>query len=326
MEYHRLRRPLPLILIFLFVAVAVVDLFQKLNEEPLPPPEIAGAAIPRFEVLEPVIDFRTNGGDADIEILPVPEVENGQWSAPEIRGIWAKGANAEFQLELAAGGHRTLIFECLPASGKRPVSIFHLTINGIDCGSTELAAEWKRYRVVLPEGVVRPGSNNFALRFPDRDPAARVRRALLIRKLGWFFDESVGVEALDRPPPISIDLEADRIKIRRSGILELPIVLDDRTDALQMRYRFSAGAGRADLVVEQDGNGGYNDAMGASMRSDDGISGRVRIPLHGRRGAFVIRIRTELERSGAQLLLSSLRLVEEGDPTLRPGARDSPPD
>ncbi|MCJ7754448.1 MAG: hypothetical protein MUP13_07765, partial [Thermoanaerobaculales bacterium] len=144
MEYRRLLRPLPLILIFLFVAVAVADLIQKLTEEPPPPPEIAGTAIPRFEVLEPVIDFRANGGEPTVEILPIPEVEKGQWSAPKTQGIWAKGAAADFQLELAAGGHRVLILECLPASGKNPVRIFQLTINGVDCGSIELAAEWKR--------------------------------------------------------------------------------------------------------------------------------------------------------------------------------------
>jgi hypothetical protein len=312
-------------LIFLFVAVAVADLIQKLTEEPPPPPEIAGTAIPRFEVLEPVIDFRANGGEPTVEILPIPEVEKGQWSAPKTQGIWAKGAAADFQLELAAGGHRVLIFECLPASGKNPVRIFQLTINGVDCGSIELAAEWKRYRLVLPEGVVRPGSNRVDLRFPDRDPAARPRRALLIRKIGWFLDDSVDVEDLEGPRPVSVDLDANRVNIRRSGILEIPVVLDERTDALQMRYRFPSGAGRADVVVEQSEDGGHDEAMRATMRPDESSAGRVRIPLHGRRGPFVIRIRADLEPSGSQLLISSLQLIEEGDPTRRPWAANPPP-
>ncbi len=121
MEYRRLLRPLPLILIFIFVSVAVADLVQKLTEEPPPPPEIAGSAIPRFEVLEPVIDFRANGGEPSVEILPIPEFEEGQWSEPESQGFWAKGSAADLKLEFATGGHRVLILECLPASGKNPV-------------------------------------------------------------------------------------------------------------------------------------------------------------------------------------------------------------
>ena len=203
--------------------------------------------------------------------LPIPELVRGQWSARKSQGVWARGAAADFRLELAAGGHRVLILECLPASGKSPVRTFYLTINGIDCGSVELASEWKRYRLVLPEGVVRPGSNRVDLRFPDRDPAARPRRALLIRKLGWFLDDNVDVEVLDGARPVSLDLDAERVTFHRSGILEIPVVLDDRTDALQMRYRFPSGAGRADVVVEQSKGGGVglDDAMRATMRPDD---------------------------------------------------------
>jgi len=325
MEYRRLLRPLPLILIFLFVAVAVADLVQKLTEEPPPPPEIAGAANTRFDAFEPVIDFRANRGDAAVEILPIPEFERGQWSDPKSQGAWAKGAAATFRLDLAAGGHRVLILECRPASGKNPVQKLHLTINGIDCGSIELKPEWKRYRLVLPKAVVRPGSNRVGLLFPDRNPAARPRRALLIRKLGWFLDKNVDVEVLNGARPVSLDLDAERVNIRRSGILEIPVVLDDRTDALQMRFRFSSGAGRADVVMEQSQDGIIDDAMRAAMRPTDKNSGRIRIPLHGRRGPFVIRIRADLEPFGSQLLISSLRLVEEGDPTRRPWAASPPP-
>jgi len=327
MEYRRLLRPLPLILIFLFVAVAAADLVQKLTEEPPPPPEIVGPAIPSFVSKEPVIDFRLARGDPAVEIRPIPEFPQGQWSAPKPQGVWARGAAAEFRLELADGGHRALILECLPTSGKNPVATLHLTINEVDCGSLELESEWKKYRLVLPEGVVHPGSNRIVLRFPDRDQAAPPRRVLLIRKLGWFLGDNVDAEVLDGARPVSLDLHAERVNIRSSGILEIPVLLDDRTDALQMRYRFLSGAGRADVVVEQseDGGVGHDDAMTATMTPDDGNSGRIRIPLHGRRGSFVIRIRADLETPGSQLVISSLRLVEEGDPTRRPWAAIRPP-
>jgi len=324
MDYRQLLRPAPFLLIFLFAAVAVGDLVQKLTEEPPPPPEIAGIAIPRFEALEPVIDFRLEGGDPAVEILPIPELGQGQWSAPKPQGVWTRGAVADLRLEFAAGGHRHLIMECLPTSGKRPVGSLRMTLNGLELGVIDLVPGWHRYRIALPEGAVHPGPNRVVLHFPDRGPAERLRRALLIRKLGWFFDDDLGVEDLDVPHPVSLALDAERVTIRRSGILRLPIVLDDRTDALQMRYRFSSGAGRAELVVEKSGDGseGPSEILRASM---SGISGRIRVPLHGRRGAYVVRIRADLETPGSQLLISSLRLVEEGDPTRRPWAANPPP-
>jgi hypothetical protein len=327
MEYRRLLRPLPLILIFVFVAVAVTDLVQKLTEEPPPPPEIAGVAIPRFDVLEPVIDLRLPGGDPEVEILPVLELVQGQWSAPKSHGVWSRGAVAEFRLELAAGGHRVLSLECRPTSGKRPAGSLQVTVNGLDLGVVDLVPGWQRYHLALPDGAVRPGSNQVALRFPDRDPEERPRRVLLIRKLGWFFEENVDSDVLDGSHPVSVDLDAERVNIRRSGKLEIPVILDDRTDALQMRYRFPSGSGRAEVAVKQseDGGVGLDDSMRASVSAEEQSTGRIRVPLHGRRGAFVIHIWADLGSSGSQLLISSLRLVEEGDPTRRPWAANPSP-
>ena len=327
MDYRQLLRPAPFLLIFLFAAVAVGDLVQKLTEEPPPPPEIAGIAIPRFEALEPVIDFRLEGGDPAVEILPIPELGQGQWSAPKPQGVWTRGAVADLRLEFAAGGHRHLIMECLPTSGKRPVGSLRMTLNGLELGVIDLVPGWHRYRIALPEGAVHPGPNRVVLHFPDRGPAERLRRALLIRKLGWFLDDNVDVEILDDVRPVFLDLDAERVNILRSGTLEIPVVLDDRTDALQMRYRFSTGSGRADVVVEQseDGGVGLDDGMRATMSAQEKSRGRIRIPLHGRRGSFVIRIRAYLETPGSQLVISSLRLVEEGDPTRRPWAAIRPP-
>ncbi len=327
MDSGRLLRPLPLVLIFLFAAVAVGDLVQMMIEEPPPPPEIAGTTIPYFEALEPVIDFRSDGRDLAVEIRPIPELARGQWSAAKPQGVWARGATAEFRLELAAAGYRELIVECQPASGNRAVGTLRLNVNGFDLGVVDLVPGWHRYRFVLPGGAVHPGSNRVILDFPDRDPTERPQRALLIRKIGWFLDDDVGVDVLDGGGPVSLDLSAERVSIRRSGVLEIPIVLDDRTDALQMRYRFRFGSGRADVVVEQseDRGVGQDHTMRATVSADEKSAGRIRVPLHGRRGAFVVRIRADLGLAGSQLLISSLRLVEEGDPTRRPWAANPRP-
>ena len=119
-----------------------------------------------------------------------------------------------------------------------------------------------------------------------------------------------------------------RATIRRSGVLEVPLVLEDRSDALQMRYRFSSGIGRAEVKVvqSQSARTGAGDVVSTSVSADLKASGRIRIPLHGRRGAYILRIRAELDVPANRLLISSLRLVEEGDPTRRPSAAGSRPD
>jgi hypothetical protein len=189
MDIRRLLHPLPLFLVFLFVAVAVGDLVQKLTEEPPPPPELVGFAIPRFEALEPVIDFRPDLGDLPVEIRPVPELTQGQWSDPRRSGVWARGPAAEFMIDLAAGGHRVLILDCMPTSGKRSARAVHLAMNGIDCGGVALEPGWMKYRFALPAGATRAGPNRLAFSFPDPGEAKRKPRQLLVRRLGLFLED-----------------------------------------------------------------------------------------------------------------------------------------
>jgi hypothetical protein len=321
MEYRSLLRPLPLILIVLFVAVAVGDLVQNLGQEQLPPPGISGAGPPSFVALEPVIDLRADHEDSAVEIGPRPALVPDQWSKPGRRGVWAMGAVVHLELELAAGAHRVLVLECRPAGGKRPVRSLRLKINGVDSGEVTLEPGWSRYRIVLPEGAVGPGRNHVVFSFPDREVTQRLSRALLIRRFGWFFDRDTGIGAIDADRPVTVDFDSERVTLRRSGTLDVPFVLDDRTDALQMRYRLPSGGGRAEIEVRSlNAGAGADDGMQQQVAGERQISGRVRFPLHGRRGEFALRIRARLPSPDDRLLISSLRLVEEGDPTRRPWA------
>ncbi len=323
---RRLLHPLPLALIILFVAVAVADLVRSLTEEPLPPPEVVGTQTVRFVALEPVIDLRPDRQDLSIQIQPIPEFAGAQWSVRGQSGVWAKGAEAEFSIDLTTGGHRELVFECAPAAGKRVARKVRLTVNGIDCGETSIEPGWQRCRLPLPEGSVRSGRNTFRLDFPDRQDAKRVRRTLAIRKLGLFFDREIEVDRLSAPTPVTVDFASERVSMRRAGVLEIPLELEDRTDALQLRYRFNGG-GRVTVEVAQRESGqvGLDEAMRQSFDAADEPTGRIRIPLHGRRGSYRLSIRADLPAADDRLLISSLRLVEEGDPTRRPWAAGPPP-
>jgi hypothetical protein len=308
----------------LFAAVAIADLVDKLTEEPPRPPELAGASVPRFEVLEPVMDFRPERENRELDVRPIPRLTPGQWSAPRRSGVWARGPQSGLTVDLVSGGHRVLILECMPPKRNGAARSVRLSVNGADCGGVSLEPGWGRYRFTLPDGCCRAGDNSVVLSFPGAEQREKKRRQILVKRLGWFFDENTEVGALDAAVPVSLDFETERVTIRRSGTLEVPLLLEERTDALQMRYRFSSAVGRADIqVAKSEEQGTVSDVvLRESLTAGDQAPGRVRVPLHGRRGAYILRIRAELAATGDRLLIWSLRLVEEGDPTRRPWATD----
>jgi hypothetical protein len=319
MDPRDLLKPLPFVLVLLFLAVAVGDLVQTLTEEPTSQEDGKPLAL-RFQPEEPILDFRASDESPTIEILPIPEFESKQWSAATPRGVWAKGKSAELTIDLAAGGHRNMILDCLPGGGKRPVRSVHLTVNQVDCGEVTLHSGWGSYRIKLPHGALRSGPNRLVFSFRDRADARKSRRALLVRRLALEFDDDWGGELPEKSRPIVFDGGTERIVLGVAGTLEIPLHLNDRTDALRMRYRFSSNLGRAEVAVVQvrGEDAGVHDAVKTSVSARGKLSGNVRIPLHGRRGAYVLRIRGAPGEPGSRLLISSLRLIEEGDPTGRP--------
>ena len=312
-DLRPLLRPVPLFLVFLFVAVAIVDLVHSLRETPEQPPALLRHGIVRFEELNPVIDFRPQPPDPEVVYKPEPKLIGRKWSQPERRGVWATKDGATLKLDVAVGGHRVMILDCLPAGGRRPIRSLLVKVNGRRCGTVNLAKGWGRYRVVLPNNAIRPGSNRFVFEFPDADRARTRRRYLLVRRLGFFLDESVGDGAVLRRHPVSVDLAEGAVSFSASGILEVPFTVDARIDALKLRYRFNKAGGRAEVVVGRpQGSGVGRDADSHhSVSADRKLGGRLRIPLHGRRGGFVFRIRVDLNLQPARLNLTSLGLVKE---------------
>ena len=312
-DLRPLLRPFPLFLVFLFIAVAIVDLVHSLRETPDQPPALLRRGIVQFEELNPVIDFRPHPPDPEVVYKPEPKLIGRKWSQPERRGVWARKDGATLKLNFAVGGHRVMILDCLPAGGRHPVRGLVVKVNGRRFGTVHLAKGWGRYRVVLPKNAIRPGSNRIVFGFPDADRARTRRRYLLVRRLGFFLDESVGDGAVLRKHPVSVDMVEGAVSVSASGILEVPFTVDDRIDALELRYGFNQAGGSAEVVVGRpQGSGVGRDADShRSVSSDRKRRGRVRIPLHGRRGDFVFRIRVDLNSQPARLNLTSLGLVKE---------------
>lgn len=322
MSSRELLRPLPLALLFVFAAVAVVDLVHTLREEPPPWPDVLADRTLRFDRWEPVLDLRARAGPEFVELLPAVAFDPARWSEPLQGGRWVMDDGAGFELGLARGGHRTMVVECRgPSGGDRAVRV-EVGVNGARRGAFEVGSEWRRHLIRLPGDAVRAGRNQISLRLPDRPPAGRSQRGVLVRRLGLFFDAEAAEDAVQRRSPIAVDLEAERVSIQESGTLSADFAVDERIDALTLSYHFSVDRGRAELTVARpEGGGPGRDAvMRRTLAASEGPEGGVRFPLHGRRGEFRFAAEVEPGPQPAGFDLSSVRLVREGVPT-EAGAR-----
>ncbi len=312
-------RPLPLVLIFLFAAVAVVDIVQTLRTRPEPPPRLLGDRAIKIVELEPVVDLRPARERSSDIVVAAATLVGEQWSKPEKRGVWMIDDGATLDIAVTDGGHRLLILDCMSVVGRWRVTTVGVEINGRSFGTLVIEEGWRRYRFPIPEDAVRPGENRIVFRLPERT-AATGRRSILLRRVGLFLDQEVGSQAIERRPVVVVDSAAETVFFRAAGSLEIPFTLDDRVDALQFRYLFSSVNDRADIVVARpQGHGaGHDSEIHRQLSAAARTKGRVRIPLHGRRGEFLLRISALLEDRSQRLNITALRLIEEGDPTRRP--------
>ena len=323
MERRQLLRPLPLLIIFAFVVVAVADLVRTLREvEPLPPVVLRPGSV-QFEPWEPLIDLRSGSRESGVRLLPVPALTGALWSPADAHGVWLLGDGAEMAIDLVRGGQRTIVLEGRPAGGKRPVRSVGVSVNGVDCGPSDLHEGWQQWRVSVPDAALRAGVNRVVFHLPDRASVGRPRRALQLR---WIGLRLAAESDKDDPEsvPVAVDFETQRLELRSPGVFEARFMVDDRVDALRMRYRFRSPGGSGEMTVARpQGGGAGRDApvRHALVPSAEGVE-RIRVPLHGRRGDFVFRLRVEPWADQSELDVRSVELVSERH---RSGSRNDPP-
>jgi len=114
--------------------------------------------------------------------------------------------------------------------------------------------------------------------------------------------------------PAELDAKREVLTVRRSGRLTVPFDVDDRIDALTLRYRFVGGEGRGEVVVARpEGGGPGRDApLRKVLEVDQKRRIRVRVPLHGLAGGFVLTLAVDLHQDSSRLVIDDLRLVAEG--------------
>ena len=313
MSRHLLLRPLPLALVLLFVAVAIGDLVLTLRKPPPRPPDLLADGALRFESWEPVLDLRPKTGPSAVELLPLATFDGSQWSAAGPGGRWVLGDGAGIELSLARGGHRTMVIECRAAAGSGARSLT-VAVNGDACGTMDLENGWNLLALRLPEGTVRAGSNTVVLEISDAATSAETEPGLQVRRVGFFFGEDVSGARLRSRPAVAVDLAAARVRVRASGTLSTSFTVDDRVDALKMRYRFTSGEGHAEITVArpQGGGVGRDAVMRRRVAAGERAVGGLRFPLHGRRGEFRFVAEVDLGPQPGRFDMNSLRLVSEG--------------
>ena len=301
-----------------------VDLVHSLRYPPAPLPDLLVSGDLHFEPTEPVIDLRWPQEQRSVGLLPVATLESGPWLEPEIQGVWFEEERATVSFDLAEGGQRFLAVECIPARGRRPVTKLDVLVNGVDCGSWDLAPEWSWYRLALPETLVRATSNRITFVSPERSRSGLTRRVLKVRRIALLNGEERDLPALGRSQPVKFDAKREVLTIRRSGWLTVPFTVDDRIDALKLRCRVVGGEGRGQVVVARPlGAGpGRDPPVRKVLEFDQARRTTVRMPLHGLAGGFVLTLQVDLDQDSARLVIDELRLVaEESDPRNR---TDSP--
>ncbi len=305
-------RPLPLIVMLLFAAVAGVDLMHSLRQEPPPLPRLLRPEAVRFVMREPVLDLREAGDGNRPDVVPAVHYE-ASWSSPVRGGRWLLGGLAELVMEGAGSGYRTVAVEARAAARMPGPQQVAVSVNGRRCGVMEFGHEWRWRALTIPDGVIASGDTTVVLELGEQPQAAVQRRRLLVRRLGFFRDREIETSTLSGLAPAMLDVQSDRLSLGTSGVFEVGFQMDGRVDALKLRYRFSSAQGSAEVVVRRpEGGGAGRDAPDRSrLVAADGRTGRIRFPLHGRRGEFVFRVEVDPGPPPARLDLLGVQLVSE---------------
>ncbi len=311
MDPRQLLRPLPLSVAAVLVLVAAADAVRSLSTPPDELPVLLEQATVEFRASQPVVDFRRP--DAGGSVVELPQLQAGGWSEPEPQGTWIIAERAAFHTELPVAAVAAFGIECRSARGPGGVATLSLSINGAPCGELRVAREWSTASAEIPPGVLVAGRNRVEISLPERALDSRRLPAVLVRRIGFFNDAAEARERRRLQVPATLDREREAVVLRGSGTLHLEFEMHEMVDALIVGHRFQSARGGCEVKVEQlvDGRAGGGPSVRRLVSAREQPRGRLRIPLHGRRGRFLVTIRADLGSPPSRLVLSPLRLVNE---------------
>jgi len=233
---HRL---LPALIAVPFAVAVVVDVVRVIRRPPAIDRPLLEISAVHFDPADPVFDMRPRpaGVDEPWE-RPGFSLSSG-WGQVTREGQWTAAAEATLRLDLGHGGQRALLVEARADRRARVPVLLAASMNGIDCGRSELGRRLGVCRYALPEGAATPGPNQLELRLVDARTGEEARgRTALVRRFAAAGDGPASFDELVTPPPLTIDRERGTVLIQRAGRFVAPFSTPRSGSVLSGRLRF----------------------------------------------------------------------------------------
>lgn len=262
------RRLLPALIALPFAVAVVVDVVRVIRRPPAVDRPLLEISAVHFDPADPVFDLRsrpTGGGGGYTR--PGFDLVSG-WGQVTREGQWTAAAEATLRLDLGHGGQRALLVEARADRRARGPVLLAASMNGVDCGRSELGRRLGVCRFALAEDVARPRANQLELKLIDARTGEEARgRTALVKRLALAGDGAAAVNELVTPQPLAIDHERGTVLIQRAGRMVASFSTPRSGSVLSGRLRFRnpddeawcrvivarryAGPDRFDLVSER---------------------------------------------------------------------------
>lgn len=230
---------LPALIALPFAAAVVVDVVRVVRRPPAVDRPLLELSVLRFEPADPVFDLRARAAGAGEKWeRPEHSLASG-WGQAAAEGTWTAGASAALEVDLSQGGQRVLLVEARADRRARDPLLLAASMNGVDCGRSELGRRLGVCRFSLPEGAARPGPSQLVLRLVDARTGEEARgRTALIRRVALAGDGLAVFDELVTQPPLAIDYVRGTILIQRAGRLVASFSTPRSGSVLSGRLRF----------------------------------------------------------------------------------------
>ena len=230
---------LPALIALPFAVAVVVDAVRVIRRPPAVDRALLELSALRFDPADPVFDMRPRpaGVDEPWE-RPGFSLSSG-WGQVAGEGRWTAGVPVALRFDLGSGGQRVLLVEARADRRARDPVLLAASMNGVDCGRSELGRRMRVCRYALPEGAATPGPNQLELRLVDARTGEDARdRTALMRRFAVAGDGPASFDELVTPPPLTIDRERGTVLIQRAGRFVAPFSTPRSGSVLSGRLRF----------------------------------------------------------------------------------------
>jgi hypothetical protein len=230
---------LPALIALPFAAAVAVDVVRVVRRPPAVDRPLLELSVLRFEPADPVFDLRPpHRGAGETWERPEHSLASG-WGQVAAEGRWTAGASASLEVDLSQGGQRVLLVEARADRRARDPVLLATSLNGVDCGRSELGRRLGVCRFTLPADAARPGANQLELELVDARTGEEARgRTALIRRVALAGDGPASFDELVTPPPLTIDRERGTVLIQRAGRFVAPFSTPRSGSVLSGRLRF----------------------------------------------------------------------------------------